>query len=339
MTPSMSFRVHYFLTFVVAFPILVASSHARAEEGGGEVEYPFVAQKARNSLDRFMCAGLAGGIECLEEGTEVEGVESSEDLAGRLWNELSDSDYEDDEFVYYSHLRLRDAATVPVCSKAAMEEIGFLIQEEYSHTVRTKLWQVQVEYPDPNTPEGRVLLETRQKYLDLRDKEQDNQITNEADLKDLCNDEDEDGLVALSGRGQRFFENGPPPKLIDKYKLKIDPLTGKYPAAVPSLHAFLLTYDEVDNLFYVYDSDDPDGKWPVTVQGSGNRFMIHWRIDDHMGNGPSQQMYYDVRPLDQLIRDTRDIVEGDDGGDRGGGIAGGFPLPNAESTQPKTIEP
>ena len=297
MTASVSSRIHCLLLMAFPFVVSATNSVTRGEEG----VYRFVAQKVPNTLGRYLCVGLAGCIESLEEGTEVEGVEPSRDLADRLWSKLTDSK---EKVVYRKHLRLRDGTKVSICSRAAIEELGLLIQERYEQTVN-RLWQVGVK-PDPNTTEGRVLLKTRQEYLDCFD----NQVASKQELKNLIND-DEDGLVALAGRGHRYFESGPPHKLIDKYNLKVDPKTGRYPA-VPSRHAFLLTYDQDEDLFYVYDSDDPDRKWLVFVNGNEDRFVIDWQIDDHMGNGPSRQFYFNVRPLARLLADVRDIAEAGD---------------------------
>ncbi len=239
------------------FALAIPAVDAHGEEGDAAEKYPFIAQQAGNDPDHYFCAGLAGSIECLEEGMQVEGVESAEDLAGRLWNRLTGLDNE--PLVYRRHVRLRDGTEVPVCSKAALEEIGVLVQDEYAHTVKTKLWQEQAGQPDPQTPDGRALLETRQKYLNLLYKKQENQITSRQELRDLLR-EDSDGLVALTGRGRRSFHNGAPRKVAAKRQLKIDPKTGKYPSLVPSNHAFLVVYDEDEKQFYVYDSDDADGK-------------------------------------------------------------------------------
>ena len=75
------------------------------------------------------------------------------------------------------------------------------------------------------------------------------------------------------------------------------------------------------NEFYAYDSDDPDGKWLVTVEGNGicpvrewrihscEGFRIHWRIEDHLGNGPTRQTYCNVRPLKKKLRHIRQLIE------------------------------
>lgn len=313
-------RVHRWLACAFACFITLTMAHSRAEEHKGSQQFRFVAQKAGNSFDHYICLGLAGGIECLEEGTEIEGVESSEKLASRLWKELTHP--VDDAFAYCRNLRLRDGTEVPTCSKAAIEEIGNLIQEKFEHTVKTRLWKVGVE-PDPNSPEGRVLLETRQKYVDLQYR---NAVSSDLALKALFKN-DNDGLIALSGWGTRYFVNGPPQRLVDKYHLKIDPKTGKYPA-VRSNHAFLVQHNEDDDAFYVYDSDDPDRRWLLVIDGTGDRFVISWQIHDHMGNGPSHQFYYHVKPLDEYLGEIRDIVDANCNANGG-----------SKSTSAKSIEP
>jgi hypothetical protein len=303
MTRYVIIRVHCFL--VIGLSALFANSNELGQDGDGE-KYPFVAQEVGNSFRHNMCLGLAGAIECLEQGTEVQGVESSVDLAARVYKELTESD---NEFVYKSTLLLRNESKVPICSKAALDELGFLIQDEYVNTVKTKLLHEQVDNPDPDTPEGRAVLESRKKYVDLLQQSR-NKITSKKELKDLFTVGQEDGLVALAAWGVRFFEKGPPQTIIDKHQLQIDPATGAYPW-VPSAHSFLLTYDEEEDQIYVFDSDDPDGKWPVTVEGYGSSLRIRWRIDDHMGNGPSHQSYDNVQLLATFLADLSDIVDGD----------------------------
>jgi hypothetical protein len=297
MTLSISFQNRPALLLTWVFLVLLTRPHARADEA----TYRFVAQETSNSFDRYLCVGLAGAIECLEDGISVEGIETSTDMADRLWNKLTGATNE--EFVYREYLQLRDGARTPICSKTAIKEIGLLIQEKYEQTVN-ELWQVGVE-PDPNTTEGRLLLQKRKNYSDGCK----NKLTSERALKDLLGG-DKDGLMAFSGRGHRYFTHGPPQKLIDKYNLKIDPRTGRY-APVPSWHAFLLTYDQDEGLLYVYDSDDPDRKWLVSVKDNENRFLIEWQIDDHLGNGPSRQSYFEASPLTEWLADVRDIAEGD----------------------------
>ncbi len=274
-----------------------------------EQQYPFVAQQAGNRFDSYICAGLACSIESLEEGTAVEGVETAVELVFRLWRHVTDSNTEERKLVYHSSLRLRDGSTVPICSKSAIEEIGFLLQQEYKRLVNDKLWQVGLD-ADPLTPDGSTLLETRQKYLDIIETGQDYSITSLDSLKRLFNDSnDKDGLIALSGRGHRFFEKGTPQKVLDDHKLSIEPGSKGRSLWVPSNHAFLITHDKNRDRFFVYDPDDPDGKWPLTADGEGATFRMRWRIDDHMGNGPSHQAYADVRPLGVFLRDIRAIAE------------------------------
>ena len=158
-------------SLVFAALLLLASSQLSAED-----RYPFVAQHAGNNFDSYICAGLVCGIACLEEGVETEGVEFSQDLARRLWKSATDPVSKRVKFGYFSNLRLRNGATVPICSKVAIEEIGFLVQAEYKKLVDEKLWQVDV-VADSATPEGRAVLKARQEYLDLRDRPKDYSVT------------------------------------------------------------------------------------------------------------------------------------------------------------------
>lgn len=274
-----------------------APSCALADEDARE--YPFVRLNCGNQNDRMVCFGLAGLIAGLEEATEIDGETSVEKLAKRIWMNLRDPE----EILSYSrYTRLRDGMRVPTCSKSAVRELALLLQAKYEHLVNDELWQTGVE-PDPDTATGRVLLETRQKYL----ARYEDRITSKRELKALI-ENDKDGLVALAGRGERRFQDGPPQKLIDKYSLTIDPQTQSYPA-VPSHHAFLVTYNKDDDSFYVYDSDDPDRKWEALVHGSGDQFMLDWYIQDHMGNGPSHQTYFDLKPLRHLVSYVGRIVD------------------------------
>ncbi|MEQ1826516.1 MAG: hypothetical protein ABL921_11250 [Pirellula sp.] len=300
---------HIRLALGVVLQILFASSFSFVPVEEGTKGYSFVSQEAENGIDDKKCFGLASGIECLEEGTEVEGVESSDELASRVWRKLTDSD-DHREFLYRREIKLRNSMIVPVCSKTAIEEIGQLIQEKYKHLVSTQLWQDQID-PDPNTRDGRILLETREKYLEIFDIRHPNKISSEKQLKELFA-KDKDGLVALTASGERIYEKGPPQEVIDRLKLKIDPVTNQYPLAVPSNHAFLLTYIKEKDCFFVYDSNDPRDKWQVTTGGSGDRFNISWRLNDHLGRGPTDQTYYNIRPLDEILRSIKNIVTGDE---------------------------
>ena len=101
--------------------------HVNAEKGSVGTEYVFTGQQACNSRDRNMCFGLASCIECLEDGTEKEGMESSASLAARIWSEFSDPN-ENREFEYFRQLQLQDNERVPIRSKAALEEVGAKVE-------------------------------------------------------------------------------------------------------------------------------------------------------------------------------------------------------------------
>lgn len=312
---------HRVLAFALGVSALAGNACSNAGEGESKNAYPFIAQEAGNSPDHYICAGLAGAVECLGEGTEIEGLESSEALAARLWDELAGPD-EDGGLKYFTHLGLRDGTEVPVCSKAAIEEIGLLIQEKCESAAK-KIWQKEMSHPDPRTPKGRSLLKNRQEYSELVYGKHLDKITNEDQLRELIN-EDEDGVVAVGAWGQRFFYEGVPLNIVERKNLQVDPRTGDYPATVTSAHSFLITYDENQDQLFVYDSDDPDGKWPMCVEGKGfcpvagrarhqcNGFRITWRIDDHMGHGPTHQTYCNILPLKDFLRRLRSLADGDE---------------------------
>jgi len=150
------------LSLVIAQFAMIACCGKTDDDVGAKSIYPFVGQSAENTSERYICLGLAGSIACLEESTEVEGVESSEDLASRIWSYLTDPKVRDEEFKYHSETQLLNGMVTRSCSKAAIHEIGLLVQKKYGHLRDIRLWVKEVRDPDPLTFEGRVILEKRQ---------------------------------------------------------------------------------------------------------------------------------------------------------------------------------
>lgn len=288
---------------VVLTLVLFASPLTCADEENQRVQYPFVKLDVSNQREKNMCLGIAVAISYLEEAMETDDVDISvKELADQIWADLRGSTPSSS---YPRFTLLQDGTRVRTCSQVAIRELAILLQEYYEQFVDTELWQVGVT-PDPETDAGRSLLQLRDKYLDCyRDG-----ITSKDQLRTLIKN-DTDGLVAIAGRGLRSFKNRPPQELIDKYNLTIDPISKAYPA-VPSLHAFLVTYDEQDDSFFVYDSDDPDRKWLALDSGSGKYFTLDWYIHDHMGNGPTHQTYHELKPIPELFEYFRRIHQDHD---------------------------
>lgn len=298
-----------FFKLLIAFEIfqsILANTLFLIETQGVTKEYEFAIQGAENGLRRKKCLGLSIGIECLEEGKEVAGVDSSVELANRIWSRFT-KPQEQSEFTFRRELTLQNGIKVPICSKSAIEEIGQLIQEKYEHLVSNELWQDSIENPDPNTPEGRRLLEVRQKYLDIFEANRRNRISSAEQLKEAVVD-DKDGLVAISALGVRVFDNASADEEIDEFESSRFDGSIDHPRGRPSSHAFLLCYVREKDCFFVYDSNAPRKKHPVTLNASGEKFSIAWQLENHLGRGPSYQIYHDVWRLDMVLKELKSIV-------------------------------
>ena len=282
-----------------------------AFSANAQSKYEFVVQRAENSFDHYRCAGLAGAIECLEEGVLVEGVESSGVLAGRILTRISRNTDKLAQFEYHRDIRLSTGKLAPIRSKTAIEEIGSLVQEMLMKRIDGVLQNgADLEI---GSAKAHALLQTRKKYSELFYVAQTYTVRSEMSLRKTLS-QDKDDLIAFCGTGYRFFESGTPEKVKGQLKLR-----GYYEEVnnpwVRSNHAFLLNCVEGEDRLYVYDSDDPKTRWPVTIEGEGRSFRISWRIDDHMGNGPSQQVYYNIQPLEKFVQSVISIVQVDNGHD------------------------